>query len=323
MEQNIRSNWQKYGLYFIVLVLIMLVTNHFYLKRKPIDVNVDIVGNGVKNIEFNLGLRKQTQAVNLSVQDKINFRFENKYLSKNVHIKLTSPNLDYSKIELGVVTLRKGKIKLNDFSKYEVNGADKQIYSDKIVLSPKSKDVTLSYPVLIRPSLKFSPVPFLFFLFFPCIVFWYVNKHSKETIEFLQNFRMFILNDKKLTVLAIIFSVILTLLTPHWWIKRDYWREKYKLPIYSVFSVEFKDLKNISNMMPVKDLNILDTEKFYPAFLIKKKNNVEYAYISSSVILERVVRNYNGIWLKSLKDMDIIITIPKKRIKRHKIKGMI
>lgn len=314
-------------LIILLTALFLLATNSCWLVRKPIDVEFDMFGKGVKNVEFSIGQKSKHFTVDLDKSNNINFRLDKKYSAKDITIKINSKDTSLSDIELGMIDLRNGKIELNEFDKYEVQGAKKQVFKNKIVLKPTSNEVTLSYPVKIRPSMTFYVINFILCLLLPLVGLFCWKKFDIQIKDFLKKVKMGIKANKKAVVFGLLFSVVFTLLTPHWWIKRDFWEKYYVFPVVSLIQLEYEETNFDENAnQGLKSLKSIESTKGI------RKNSVrverEDNFYNVSLITENITLRKNksiqkNIDIKFNRDLVLTIKYPKtssvKSLKINKV----
>lgn len=303
-------------LIILLTALFLLVTNSFWLVRKPITVEFDMFGKGVKNVEFSIGQKSKHFTIDLDKRNNINFRLDKKYSAKNIKIKINSKDTCFSDIELGIIDLRNGKIELNEFDKYEVQGAKKQVFKNKILLKPTSNEITLSYPVTIRPSMKFSVLIFILFLALPLVGLFCWKKFDIQIKDFLQKVKSNINANKKALAFGLFFAVVFTIFTPHWWIKRDFWENYYVFPIVSDITLEYEETNFDENanqgLESLKSIKSVSGGIRDDIVRVKRDGDFHKVTLKTKTVTLRKNKNIkNDIYMKFNRDLELTIKYPK------------
>lgn len=302
-------------LIILLIALFLLATNSCWLVRKSIDVEFDMFGKGVKNVEFSIGQKTKHFTVDLDKRNNINFRLDKKYSAKDITIKINSKDTSLSDIELGIIDLRNGKIELNEFDKYEVQGAKKQVFKNKIILKPTSNEVTLSYPVKIRPSMTFYVINFILCLLLPFVGLLCWKKFDFQIKDFLKKVKMGINANKKAVAFGLLFSVVFTLLTPHWWINRDFWEKYYVFPVVSLTQLEYEETNFDENanqgLKSLKSIESTNGIRKNSVRVEREDNFYNVSLITEYITLRKNKNIQKDIDIKFNRDLELTIKYPK------------
>ena len=159
----------------IITAIVIFLTNKFWLIFKPMTVDFDIIGKGICNITVQLNKKDDNKFNKIKTLDKsINLNETNhaKYIIKRAKfpkrirfiIDLDNP------VEIKNITLKNGKYKLEDLSKFSVNTGTLTINGNSLIITPaqnkKGEQISLIYnqKLNLRTSIKFDFKIFLVIL---------------------------------------------------------------------------------------------------------------------------------------------------------------
>lgn len=137
----------------IATIFMAVALNKFWLKFEPVSVELNIKGNDNCNIEAVLNKKNNNKFdkvrnadVNLNLNDKENIEL---YIKKIKHPKRIKINIsDFQNPNTFVISnisFNKGKIKLNDFENFEVQGGTSKIEDNSLVIVPNSNYISVIY----------------------------------------------------------------------------------------------------------------------------------------------------------------------------------
>lgn len=153
----------------LITIIVIVLTNKFWLIFYPIHVGIDIKGNGnvkvkvLLNKEDNNNFEKFKQAtvgVDLRENNHIDFDVKRIFFPKRIKIII-------SKLEPGnEITLSNIKVKklnIDDLEKFDINGANFIVKDKSLIITPNAGTVSLSYPkkLNIRSSIKLDSKMFI------------------------------------------------------------------------------------------------------------------------------------------------------------------
>ena len=149
----------------ILTILLMVLTNQFWLKFIPMPVSMDIKGTDNAKITVQLNkkdndefkkIKFQEKKVNFNKTKKVNFKVDRVRKPKRVQF-IISDLENKNNITIKNINLRNGKLKL-DNNKFNVKGAKHTVSKDALVLQPEDNKIIITYkePIKIKSSIKFE-----------------------------------------------------------------------------------------------------------------------------------------------------------------------
>ncbi len=160
----------KTAIITFITILVLAFTNTIWLKRKPVDIDLDIIGKGKAVWFVKIGKKQVQRESDLDKNEHIHLVMNKKGSFNRINFILKINKDKNPRIEISNVNLRNGKIKLDDLKKFEVKGAQKDIVDDKLVLTPDSDRITLSYSIAGNPAMIFQIWWFLLFLILSVLI---------------------------------------------------------------------------------------------------------------------------------------------------------
>lgn len=146
----------------ILTVILLALTNQWWLFKKTVDVSFDIEGNQKVKITAALGSRSEDMTVDLNEKNHLTFQIHKRGTFKQFSIAIYPESSDtLSKLVVSNVTLMSGKIKLDNLSKFNIAGSKSSIQSNELTLIPTKNMVILSYDIIGNPPTIFNLGVFL------------------------------------------------------------------------------------------------------------------------------------------------------------------
>ncbi len=280
-------------------LLLLFFTNPLWLERKPLDISLNIYGDGIVTIAANLGQKTKKQELNLNRTKYYQEVIKHPPLFSPLEITLYTDNETPVNYEISNIKLRKGKVKFDNLDNFKITGGNLKIEQNKLIITPTSNETRIYCPQKIRPTLAFNPAIFVLILFLPAfIILRYKNEISKISIH--TKIKKYILNNKKIIILSSILAVLFTFLTPHWWLNSDYWINTYLLQNSGALYVTFDNPGNVTKKInlsrQVKNIqftsetqrdvfiNLIDNKylKFYILFNVYPDNYISNIQIKTN-----------------------------------------
>ena len=235
IKQMLKFNKTNIISIIFITIALLVFTNKIWLERKAVEVNFDILGKNTIQAQVFLDEKENIAKVDLNKDSHVYFPINKSCAFKNAKFVFNRVDKPLKPFTLKNIDLRNGKIKLDNLDNFQISGAKSAIQNNSLIITPTSDEVILNYPIKARPAKIFHTELFLIFLLLPSLIFIFKNK---------------ILNTitHKTFVFACLFAVVFTCLTPHWYVKQDYWLNKYTLPKregYYIKANNVGDFKNI------------------------------------------------------------------------------
>ena len=194
----------------IITLFILFATNKLWLKFVPVAVDFDVEGNGRYTVEVQLNKKNDNEFKKIK-SEKIDINF-----NKEKHVNINIPRSKMPKriqiifsrigekepLKITNIQLGKGKLKLNDLSKFHVTAGELEIQGNSLILHPY--DIVTSMNLVYNDKLKFITdinvdynlfiiIAILSFLLFYKLSNYIANfntveKHSRIEIIFLSVF---------------------------------------------------------------------------------------------------------------------------------------
>lgn len=231
---------------FFSTLLLLFFTNPLWLERKPLDISLNINGNGIVTIAASTGQKTKKQELNLNKTGYFKDVIKHPPFFGQLGITLYTDNEKIDNYEISSIKLRKGKVKLDNFDNYKITGGNLKIEQNKLIITPTSNVTHIYYSQKIRPTIVFNLAIFLLILFLPTFI---ILRYKNEIFDILINteIKKYIFNNKKTIILSLMLAVVLTFLTPHWWLNSDYWTNAYSLQNAGSLYVTFDNPANVTN----------------------------------------------------------------------------
>lgn len=175
----------------IITIVVLFLTNKYWLVFRPMPVDFDISGNGECNIEVQLN-KKDNDKFDKIKSENILFDLDKHKHAKFSAIKAKQPKRiriifscqnKLTPITISNIQLRDGKLKLTDLSKFSTPDGKLIIKDNKIELYPADNVLTLNYgdTLKIRSAVKFN---FEIFVIILVLTFLFSYKISNYIADF-------------------------------------------------------------------------------------------------------------------------------------------
>lgn len=150
----------------LITVFTLVATNQFWLIRKPITVEMDVIGNGKINIDAILNkkdndefskVRQGNQTINLSKDKHVVINVKN--IKHPKRLKLAISNLDKNKeIILKNISLKNGQYKLANPDNINLIGGGYRLEQNSLIITPQENSIQILYktPLKVRASTSFE-----------------------------------------------------------------------------------------------------------------------------------------------------------------------
>ena len=146
---------KRYIIVFLITAIIIGLTNPFWLCKKLVDVEFNLVGNQEVGITTSFGSKDSHKVVNLEENNSLIFQINEKGHFNLITITIEQPRKN-EKLIFSDLRVKHGKLKADDLSKFTITGANHKIVNIELVLTPTDDTVVLYYPISGSPSTTFQ-----------------------------------------------------------------------------------------------------------------------------------------------------------------------
>lgn len=196
----------------IITIVVVIITNKYWLVFKPMPVDFDIQGSGICNIEVQLNKKNDDKFANVKSQNIIldlntnnhaSFKIKRSRYPKRMRIVIAELK-NKNPIEIKNITLRNGKYEISELGEFVSQSADLVEENDILKIYPKDSIVILEYKKTLnaRTVIKFDFKLFVIILTLTFLLFYKlsnyvadfksVEKKSRIEIIFLAIFFVFL-----------------------------------------------------------------------------------------------------------------------------------
>lgn len=169
----------------LATVLIVCLSNNLWLSFSPLSVDFDINAKSTGNIEVRLthGVNKIYDGLKFSEINHLNYSVDNAKFHKKIKFYFSGLN-NVSPIVLNNITLRNGKVKLDKWKNFKIEGGKLEVKNNSLIIKPDYNFVVLTYNEpfkFIRTNFKFD---FQMFLIISIVSFLFMYKFSNYIADF-------------------------------------------------------------------------------------------------------------------------------------------
>lgn len=169
----------------LATVLIVCLSNNLWLSFSPLSVDFDINAKSTGNIEVRLthGVNKIYDGLKFSEINHLNYSVDNAKFHKKIKFYFSGLN-NVSPIVLKNITLRNGKVKLDKWKDFKIEGGKLEVKNNSLIIKPDYNFVVLTYNEpfkFIRTNFKFD---FQMFLVISIVLFLFMYKFSNYIADF-------------------------------------------------------------------------------------------------------------------------------------------